>query len=47
MVDRKRHALAYLAYWDRLIEGSPQNSVPIVAVAESVPISYKSVLTRK
>jgi CreA protein len=32
MVDRKRNALVYLTYSDRVIEGSPQNSVTAVAV---------------
>ncbi len=35
MVDRKRNALVYLSYSDRVIEGSPQNSVTAVSV--SVP----------
>lgn len=36
MVDRKRNVLVYLTYSDRLIDGSPQNSVtavPLGAVA--------------
>jgi CreA protein len=32
MVDKKRNALVYLTYSDRLIEGSPQNSVTASAV---------------
>ena len=32
MVDPKRNALVYLTYSDRLIEGSPQNSVTVVPV---------------
>ena len=39
MVDRKRNALVYLTYSDRLIEGSPQNSSTAIAVdrAQSIP----------
>lgn len=32
MVDPKRNALVYLVYSDRLIEGSPQNSITAVPV---------------
>ena len=32
MVDSKRNTLVYLTYSDRLIEGSPQNSVTAVPV---------------
>jgi CreA protein len=32
MVDPKRNALVYLTYSERLIEGSPQNSVSVVPV---------------
>lgn len=32
MVDTRRNALVYLTYSDRVIEGSPQNSVGVVAV---------------
>src|SRR4029079_2496990 len=28
--DAKRHALIYLSYTDRIIEGSPQNSISVV-----------------
>jgi len=38
MVDAKRHALVYLTYSDRVIEGSPQNSVTAVAVDAATPI---------
>ena len=41
MVDRKRNALVYLTYSDRLIEGSPQNSVTAIAVDRSNPIPMK------
>jgi CreA protein len=32
MLDRKRNTLVYLTYSDRLIDGSPQNSVTAVAL---------------
>jgi len=40
MVDVKRNALVYLTYSDRVIEGSPQNSVGVVAVdaATRIPL---------
>lgn len=40
MVDAKRNALVYLTYSDRAIEGSPQNSVGVVAVdpATRIPL---------
>lgn len=41
MVDSKRHALVYLTYSDRVIEGSPQNSVTAVAVDRATPIPVK------
>lgn len=41
MVDRKRNALVYLTYADRVIEGSPQNSVTAVAVDLATPILVK------
>lgn len=41
MVDRKRNALVYLTYSDRVIEGSPQNSVTAVAVDRAQPIPAK------
>ena len=41
MVDRKRNTLVYLTYSDRVIEGSPQNSVTAVAVDRSTPIPVK------
>ena len=41
MVDRKRNALVYLTYSDRLIEGSPQNSVTAIAIDRSIPIPTK------
>ena len=41
MVDSKRHALIYLTYSDRLIDGSPQNAVTAVAVDRSAAIPMK------
>jgi CreA protein len=40
MVDKPRNTLVYLTYSDRLIEGSPQNSVTAVAVdrANVIPV---------
>jgi CreA protein len=41
MVDKARHTLVYLTYSDRLIEGSPQNSVTAVPVDRATPIPLK------
>ncbi len=41
MVDAKRNALVYMTYSDRVIEGSPQNSVTVVAVDRATPIPQK------
>jgi CreA protein len=41
MVDRPRNTLVYLTYSDRVIEGSPQNSVTAVPVDRSTPIPLK------
>ena len=38
MVDTKRNALIYLVYSDRLIEGSPQNSVTAVPLPAGQPV---------
>lgn len=38
MVDARRNALVYMTYSDRVIEGSPQNSVTVVAVDRATPI---------
>ena len=38
MVDVKRNALIYLVYSDRLIEGSPQNSLTAVPLPAGQPI---------
>ena len=41
IVDAKRNALVYLTYSDRLIEGSPKNSITTVPVDPSTPIPMK------
>lgn len=41
MADAKRNVLVYLVYSDRLIEGSPNNSVTAVPVPASQPIPLK------
>ncbi len=41
MVDAKRNALVYLVYSDRLIDGSPKNSVTAVPVPASQPIPLR------
>jgi CreA protein len=41
MVDTRRNALVYLTYSERLIEGSPQNSVTAVAVDRALPIPVR------
>ena len=41
MVDQKRNALVYLTYSDRVIEGSPKNSVTAVAVDRGTLIPVK------
>ena len=41
MADSKRNALVYLVYSDRVIEGSPQNSITAVPVPASQPIPIK------
>lgn len=41
MVDAKRNALVYLVYSDRLIEGSPRNSVTAVAVSTDTKIPLR------
>ena len=42
MVDRKRNTLVYLTYSDKLIDGSPQNSVTAVPVDRGTPIPVKN-----
>ncbi|WP_217126920.1 CreA family protein [Hydrogenophilus thiooxidans] len=40
MVDRARNVLVYLTYSDRLIEGSPKNSITAVAVGDQkIPLA--------
>lgn len=41
MVDAQRNTLVYLTYSDRLIDGSPQNSVTAVPVTRETPIPLK------
>jgi CreA protein len=41
MVDARRNALVYLTYSDRVIEGSPQNSVTAVSVDRGTAIPVK------
>lgn len=41
IVDRKRNTLVYLTYSDRLVEGSPKNSITAVPVDRSTPIPVK------
>lgn len=41
MVDSKRNTLVYLTYSDRVIEGSPQNSVTAVPVDRGTPIPVR------
>ena len=41
MVDSRRNALIYLTYSDRVIEGSPQNSVAAVPVPRQTPIPLR------
>lgn len=41
MVDSPRNTLVYLTYSDRLIDGSPQNSVTAVPVGSGTPIPVK------
>ncbi|MBW8845178.1 MAG: CreA family protein [Burkholderiales bacterium] len=41
MVDLQRNTLVYLTYSDRLIDGSPQNSITAVPVGRETPIPLK------
>ena len=41
MVDARRNALVYLVYSDRLVDGSPKNSVTAVPVPTNQPIPLK------
>ncbi len=41
MVDEKRNTLVYLTYSDKLVDGSPQNSITAVPIPEATPIPLK------
>lgn len=41
VVDAKRNTLVYLTYSDRLIDGSPKNSITAVPVDRATPIPLK------
>ncbi|KWA83973.1 hypothetical protein WL29_21650 [Burkholderia ubonensis] len=41
MVDPKRNSLVYLAYSDRLLDGSPKNSLTAVPVPASIKVPLK------
>jgi len=41
MVDGQRNTLVYLTYSDRLIDGSPKNSITAVPVGRDTPIPIK------
>ena len=41
MVDKSRNTLVYLTYSDRVIEGSPKNSVTAVPVDRATPIPMR------
>lgn len=41
MVDSRRNTLIYLSYSDKLIDGSPQNSITAVPVDRATPIPMK------
>lgn len=41
MVDKKRNTLVYMTYSDRVIEGSPNNSVTVVPVDRTMTIPLK------
>ena len=41
MVDVKRNALVYLVYSDRLVDGSPKNSVTAVPVPANQPVPVR------
>jgi len=41
IVDKKRNTLVYLTYSDRLVDGSPQNSITSVPVDRATPIPLK------
>ena len=41
MVDASRNTLVYLTYSDRLVEGSPKNSITAVPIDRAMPIPVK------
>jgi CreA protein len=41
MVDKARNTLVYLTYSDRVIDGSPKNSVTVVPVERAMPIPLR------
>ena len=41
MVDEKRNTPVYLTYSDKLVDGSPQNSITAVPIPEATPIPLK------
>lgn len=41
MVDARRNTLLYMSYSDKLIDGSPQNSISAVAIDRGTPIPVK------
>jgi len=41
MVDRQRNTLVYLTYSDRLVDGSPKNSVTAVPIDRATPIPLR------
>ena len=41
MVDKPRNTLVYLTYSDRVIEGSPQNSITAVPIDRTTPIPLR------
>ena len=41
MVDARRNVLVYLTYSDRLIDGSPKNSITVVPVDRATPIPLR------
>lgn len=41
MVDRSRNVLVYLTYSDRVVEGSPKNSISVVPVDRATPVRLK------
>jgi CreA protein len=41
MVDTKRHALVYLTYSEKLVDGSPMNAITAVAVDRATALPVK------